>query len=71
MMSSSLVLGMGGGIVADQLSDFGLSVLVLEAGSVHLPSHIGNTPIPASEVDVRKSVAYDNAPGSGLKKTYT
>ncbi len=36
--------GMGGGIVADQLSDFGLSVLVLEAGSVHLPSHIGNTP---------------------------
>ncbi len=60
--------GMGGGIVADQLSDFGLSVLVLEAGSVHLPSHIGNTPIPASEVDVRKSVAYDNAPGSVLKK---
>ncbi|MCA2667310.1 MAG: GMC oxidoreductase [Dolichospermum sp.] len=60
--------GMGGGILADQLSDFGLSVLVLEAGSVHFPSHIGNTPIPASEVDVRKSVAYDNAPGSVLKK---
>lgn len=60
--------GMGGGILADQLSDFGLSVLVLEAGSVHLPSHIGNTPIPASEVDVRKSVAYDNEPCSKLNK---
>ena len=60
--------GMGGGILADQLSDFGLSVLILEAGSVHLPSHIGNTPIPASEVDLRKSVAYDNESGSKLNK---
>ncbi|MDX2215643.1 MAG: GMC family oxidoreductase [Oculatellaceae cyanobacterium bins.114] len=60
--------GMGGGILADQLSDSGMSVLVLEAGSVHLPSHIGNSPIPASEVDVRKSVAYDNEPGSKLTK---
>ncbi len=63
--------GMGGGILADQLSDSGVSVLVVEAGSVHLPSHIGNSPIPASETDVRKSVAYDNAPGSMLKKMYT
>jgi hypothetical protein len=57
--------GMGGGILSDQLSDLGLSVLVLEAGSVHLPSHVGNLPIPTSP---RASVSYDNEPGSRLTK---
>lgn len=36
--------GVGGGIVADQLSDMGLSVLVLEAGGYLFPSHVANLP---------------------------
>jgi len=36
--------GAGGGILADQLSDLGLDVLVLEAGSYLFPSHIANLP---------------------------
>jgi choline dehydrogenase-like flavoprotein len=36
--------GMGGGVLADQLSDFGLDALVLEAGSYLFPTHIGNLP---------------------------
>jgi choline dehydrogenase-like flavoprotein len=36
--------GIGGGILADQLSDLGLDVLVLEAGSYLFPSHIANLP---------------------------
>lgn len=36
--------GIGGGVLADQLSDFGLDVLVLEAGSYLFPSHVGNLP---------------------------
>ena len=54
--------GMGGGILADQLSDSGVSVLVLEAGTVHSPSHMSNSPLPVSqeEVDKRSSITYDN-----------
>ena len=36
--------GMGGGILADQLSDRGVRTLVLEAGGLTLPSHINNLP---------------------------
>jgi choline dehydrogenase-like flavoprotein len=36
--------GMGGGILADQLSDQGADVLVLEAGSYLFPTHVGNLP---------------------------
>jgi choline dehydrogenase-like flavoprotein len=36
--------GIGGGILADQLSDLDLDVLVLEAGSYLFPSHIANLP---------------------------
>jgi GMC oxidoreductase len=36
--------GMGGGILADQLSDAGVDVLVLEAGSYLFPTHVGNLP---------------------------
>lgn len=57
--------GMGGGILSEQLSDLGLSVLVLEAGSFHLPSHVGNLPIPTTP---RSSVSYDNEQGSLLTK---
>lgn len=36
--------GIGGGIVADQLSDQGLDVLVLEAGGYLFPAHVANLP---------------------------
>jgi choline dehydrogenase-like flavoprotein len=36
--------GIGGGILADQLSDLGMDVLVLEAGSYLFPSHVANLP---------------------------
>jgi hypothetical protein len=36
--------GMGGGIVAEQLADYGKKVLVLEAGSYIFPTHTGNLP---------------------------
>lgn len=36
--------GMGGGTVAERLSDLGLKVLVLEAGGLLFPTHVGNLP---------------------------
>jgi len=36
--------GMGGGTVAERLSDLGLKVLVLEAGGLVFPTHIANLP---------------------------
>lgn len=36
--------GMGGGVVASALADEGKSVLVLEAGSLLFPTHVGNLP---------------------------
>jgi choline dehydrogenase-like flavoprotein len=38
--------GMGGGTVADHLADSGLNTLVLEAGGLVFPTHIGNLPRP-------------------------
>lgn len=66
--------GMGGGVLADELSDLGVDVLVLEAGSYLLPVHAGNIPrkhrigVFSKHVwelfEQVKSVAYTNAPGS-------
>src|SRR5687768_10521038 len=36
--------GIGGGVVADQLSDAGCRVLVLEAGGYLFPTHAANIP---------------------------
>jgi choline dehydrogenase-like flavoprotein len=36
--------GMGGGILASALADAGANVLVLEAGSLLFPTHVGNLP---------------------------
>lgn len=66
--------GMGGGVLADELADLGVDVLVLEAGSYLLPVHAGNIPrkhrVGAFSKHVWelfeqvKSVGYRNAPGS-------
>lgn len=67
--------GIGGGVLADQLADTGLDVLVLEVGSYLFPSHIGNLPrqhLLEARVDKNiwslwddfKVTNYVNAPGS-------
>ena len=68
--------GIGGGVLADQLSDYGFDVLLLEAGSYLFPTHIGNLPrqhLLRGQFDKNiwglwddfRVVNYDNAPGSG------
>lgn len=68
--------GIGGGVLADQLSDYGRDVLLLEAGSYLFPTHIGNLPRQHllggrfdkniwSLWDDFKVTNYDLAPGSG------
>lgn len=57
--------GMGGGVLADQLSDRGLMVLVLEVGTVHQPTHVGNLPTGST---LRTSVAFENTEGSVLTR---
>lgn len=70
--------GVGGGILADQLADLGLEVLVLEAGSYFTPTHVGNLPRQhalAPRVDKHiwhlwdefKVTNYVNGPGSGYQ----
>jgi choline dehydrogenase-like flavoprotein len=66
--------GMGGGVLADELADLGVDVLVLEAGSYLLPTHAGNIPrkhrVGAFSkhiwelFDVVKSVNYTDDPSS-------
>lgn len=67
--------GIGGGVLADQLADSGLDVLVLEAGSYLFPTHVGNLPRQHdfgprvsksiwSLWDDFKTTNYVNAPGS-------
>jgi len=67
--------GIGGGVLADQLSDVGLDVLVLEAGGYLFPTHVGNLPRQhtlQAQVDKNiwhlwdefKVTNYVNAPGS-------
>ncbi|HEV2756846.1 MAG TPA: GMC oxidoreductase [Actinomycetota bacterium] len=69
--------GIGGGILADQLSDLGLDVLVLEAGSYLFPTHVANLPRRhlVGRFDKHiwglygtfKVVNYTNAPGSAFE----
>jgi len=66
--------GMGGGLLADQLSDAGADVLVLEAGSYLFPTHVANLPrrLPIGRFDKNvwglyptfSFANYVNAPGS-------
>jgi hypothetical protein len=41
--------GMGGGTLADALSDSGVKTLILEAGGLRLPTHMKNLPVTGRE----------------------
>lgn len=57
--------GMGGGVLADALSDSGKKVLVLEAGSLLYPTHITNLPGDWSALPaLHQSGHFINEPGS-------
>jgi choline dehydrogenase-like flavoprotein len=57
--------GMGGGILADALSDMGQRVLVLEAGSLLYPTHMTNLPGDWSRLPSHHQVGhFTNEPGS-------
>src|SRR5688572_28247169 len=62
---------MGGGILANQLADLRLDVLVLEAGGYLVPTHAQNVPHRVGGLDVdtpnfsrNSSRNYSNSPGS-------
>lgn len=57
--------GMGGGSLADALSDAGIKTLVLEAGGLTLPTHMNNLPGDWSRTAKHHSVGhFVNQPGS-------
>jgi hypothetical protein len=57
--------GIGGGILADALSDSGLKTLVLEAGGLTFPTHTTNLPGDWSRLATYHQVGhYNNEPGS-------
>ena len=57
--------GIGGGILADALSDSGVKTLVLEAGGLTFPTHTTNLPGDWSRLAVHHQVGhYNNEPGS-------
>ncbi len=57
--------GIGGGILADALSDSGIKTLVLEAGGLTFPTHITNLPGDWSRLATHHQVGhYNNEPGS-------
>ena len=57
--------GMGGGILADQLSDRGAKTLLLDAGALSLPTHMHNLPGAWETLTDRNQVIhFENDPGS-------
>ncbi|MDQ4078151.1 MAG: hypothetical protein M3220_18130 [Chloroflexota bacterium] len=59
--------GIGGGILADALSDMGRHTLVLEAGGLLYPTHITNLPGDWSVLPMQHQVGhFTNKPGSNL-----
>jgi choline dehydrogenase-like flavoprotein len=59
--------GMGGGIVADAISDKGYSTLVLELGGLETPTHVGNVYADWDEIVSEHQVGhYDRREGSNF-----
>ncbi len=59
--------GMGGGIVADRTSDLGLNTLVLDAGSLHSTTHVGNVYADWDEIVKEQEVGhYETIDGSNF-----
>ncbi|MEM9908444.1 MAG: GMC family oxidoreductase [Cyanobacteria bacterium P01_D01_bin.44] len=59
--------GMGGGIVADALSDSGLDTLVLEIGGLQSPTHVGNAYADWDEIVSEHQVGhYDRKDGTNF-----
>jgi choline dehydrogenase-like flavoprotein len=59
--------GIGGGILADALSDSGLKTLVLEAGGLNFPTHTSNLPGDWSRLATHHQVGhFNNEPGSSF-----
>ncbi|MGD1863067.1 MAG: GMC oxidoreductase [Phormidesmis sp.] len=59
--------GMGGGIVADAVSDGGLDTLILEIGGVQTPTHVGNVYADWDEVVSEHQVGhYDRKEGTNF-----
>jgi choline dehydrogenase-like flavoprotein len=57
--------GIGGGTLADSLSDQGIKTLVLEAGGLRLPTHITNLPGDWTRMATHHAVGhFENEPGS-------
>ena len=58
---------MGGGTLADALSDAGVKTLVLEAGGLRLPTHMNNLPGDWKRTAQHHQVGhFTNEPGSGF-----
>ncbi|MEL7334471.1 MAG: hypothetical protein AAFN12_19655, partial [Cyanobacteria bacterium J06560_2] len=59
--------GMGGGIVADAVSDAGLDTLVLEIGGAQTPTHVGNVYADWDEIASEHQVGhYDRKDGTNF-----
>ncbi|MGD1896361.1 MAG: GMC oxidoreductase [Phormidesmis sp.] len=59
--------GMGGGIVADAVSDAGLDTLVLEIGGLQTPTHVGNVYADWDEIVSEHQVGhYDRKAGTNF-----
>ncbi|MEM9162919.1 MAG: GMC oxidoreductase [Cyanobacteria bacterium P01_F01_bin.4] len=59
--------GMGGGIVADAVSDAGLDTLVLEIGGLQSPTHVGNAYADWDEIVSEQQVGhYDRKAGTNF-----
>lgn len=59
--------GIGGGTLAEALSDRGLRTLVLEAGSYLFPTHIANLPVRLLS-DSKLSIVSDTRPSPGFSQ---
>ena len=63
--------GMGGGVMADALSDRGVKTLVLDAGCLDLNTHVYNSQFgdPGMVVERHRVQHFDREPGTGIQSS--